>query len=87
MTRTAEDLAMLIWNHGIPGQWVKLIEIQRTEGLTAAEMTAGLLWWMDNADGVQVEPNPFGWRVSAEERAEPIIIGGEARHLIFFDEE
>jgi hypothetical protein len=84
---TSEDIAMLIWNHGTPGAWKNIREIQVAEGLTAAEMKAGLLWWMENADGVRVEPNPFGWRVTPEERADPIVIGGEARHLIFFDQE
>ncbi|MFI7547224.1 hypothetical protein [Actinoplanes sp. NPDC049599] len=64
------------------GQWVRVAEIAAKVGLTREELAAALETLMDEDETFRAEPEPFGHRVTAEDRAVAPVIGGEARHLI-----
>jgi hypothetical protein len=65
------------------GQHVRIAEIAQAAGLTAQELAPAITELLE-CDDFRAEPEPFGWRITAEDRAVAPMIGGEARHLICF---
>lgn len=63
------------------GQWVRITEIAEKAGLTRDELTEALTDLMNDED-FRAEPEPFGHRITAADKAIGPVIGGEARHLI-----
>jgi len=63
-----------------PGKWVNLTALRPLLGdVSKAELDKALRRMLDAPD-VRLEPEPFGHRVGAEERAAAVSIGGEDRH-------
>jgi hypothetical protein len=65
------------------GQHVRIAEIAEVTGLTAQELAPAITELLE-CDDFRAEPEPFGWRITAEDRTYGPVIGGEARHLICF---
>ena len=85
MTKTTEAIITEIVEayNGRNGQWVRVTEIAAKTGLTRAELAAGLTDLL-NDDDFRAEPEPFAWRITAADLAVAPIIGGEARHMIWW---
>jgi hypothetical protein len=65
------------------GRYVRIVEIAQAAGLTAQELAPAITELLE-CDDFRAEPEPFGWRITAEDQAVAPMIGGEARHLICF---
>lgn len=79
---TEEAIIRMIEAYGDrTGQWMRITEIAKATGLTAQEIAAAVETLMGDED-FRAEPEPFGWRITDEDREMAPIIGGEARHLI-----
>ena len=65
------------------GEWINVGDLAgQVEPQELAEAVRELL-----ADSrFQAEPNPFGWRVTEADQEMAPVIGGEARHMIRWDE-
>jgi hypothetical protein len=63
------------------GEWVRIAEIAEKTGLTREELGRAIEEAMEQYD-FRAEPEPFGHRITAADRAAGPVIGGEARHLI-----
>jgi hypothetical protein len=61
--------------------WTRIADIAKTTGLTPAQIAEGIADLMD-AEGFEVEPEPFNHRITADDRHYGPVIGGEQRHLI-----
>lgn len=87
-TKTTEACWTAIYNHTTPGTWTKLSDIKAAAGLTQDELERGVLALLDQTDDVQVEPEPFGHRLVADAAyaAAGVVVGGEARHLVWLPE-
>jgi hypothetical protein len=65
-----------------PGDYVELTELRPLiSGVSKAELDKALVRLHDAPD-VRLEPEPFGHRIGAEERAAAVHIGGEDRHKL-----
>jgi hypothetical protein len=62
--------------------WVRIEKIAELSGLGPDEMYAGVRALMASDDGFRAEPEAFGHRVTAWDRANAPEIGGEPRHKI-----
>jgi hypothetical protein len=62
-------------------RWVRLADIAKAKGLTAAEIAEGVSDLAGDAD-FRVEADPMGHRVTDADRAYGPMIGGEQCHLI-----
>jgi phage portal protein BeeE len=67
------------------GQWVRVSEIAEKAGLTKEDLKPALEELMDDPD-FRAEPEPSRHRITAEDRKYAPVIGGEARHLIRWDD-
>lgn len=67
-----------------PGQWMSLKDIANKTGLTPEDIARGTSHLMHSDDGFAAEPEPFGHRIQAEDKAVAPIIGGEPRHKVRF---
>lgn len=65
------------------GGWVRISKIAITQNITPEEIRVAILDLMDDED-FRAEPEPFGFRITAEDRKYGPMIGGEARHLIWW---
>jgi hypothetical protein len=67
---------------GAPGKWVNLTDLRpRLGDVSKTEVDMVLVGLLDSAD-VRLEPEPFGHRIGAAERAAAVHIGGEDRHKL-----
>lgn len=76
--------AAALYNVANPGTDHRIADLAARAGLTWEQAKAGAAWWMANADDVAVEPESHQRRITPQERQAPLVIGGEARHLIRF---
>jgi hypothetical protein len=65
------------------GQHVRIAEIAQVTGLSAQELAPAITELLE-CDDFTAEPEPFGIRITAEDRAYGPTIGGEQRHLVRF---
>ncbi len=80
--RSTEACWTAIYNHAPPGTWTRLADIKAAAGLTQDGLERGVTFLLAETDDVEVEPEPFGWRITAEMREAAVVLGGEARHLV-----
>lgn len=78
MTKTAEALLTDIIEIAARGGWTRIASLPQA-GTPELEEALRILHTDEVLD---VEPEPFGFRITAADRASEIMIGGEARHLI-----
>lgn len=81
--RVIEKIAVAYTNAGT--EWVRIEEIVKTTGITTGEMAAAILELLKTDETFQAEQEPFGHRITEWNRANPVIIGGEPRHLISWE--
>lgn len=77
-----EKIAIAYTNAGT--EWVRIEDIATATGLTAQELTEAIKDLMSE-DGFRAEPQPSGRRITAWDRENAPVIGGEARHLISWE--
>ncbi len=65
----------------LTSKWVSLAELRKAAGLTRADFDAAIMDLYD-AGAIRVEAQPFRWRITPEDVAAAIRIGGEDRHLV-----
>lgn len=67
---------------GEPGDWVSLTALRRAlVDVGKADLDKALEQMLDTP-GVHLDPEPFGHRIGAQERAAAVYIGGEHRHKL-----
>lgn len=66
-------------------RYVRITEIQAMTGLTAGDLATEIAALMADTS-FTAEPQPFGHRITADDRRYQVMIGGEARHLICWSE-
>lgn len=76
--------AAALYNVATPGTDHRISDLAAAAGLTWEQAKAGAAWWHENADDVAVEPESHQRRITQLERRAPLVIGGEARHMIRF---
>ncbi len=81
-TKSTEACWTAIYNHATPGTWTRLADIKAAAGLTQDELERGVRYLLEETEDVEVEPEPFGHRITAEVREAAVVLGGEARHLL-----
>jgi hypothetical protein len=65
-----------------PGAWVSLLDIREAlRGTPRADVDQALRNLLQS-DDIRLEPEPMRWRITADQDAAAIRIGGEDRHLI-----
>jgi hypothetical protein len=66
-----------------PDKWMAMKDLAAKTGLTPEEIARGTKELLKD-DNFRAEPEPFGHRVQADDRAVSPVIGGEARHKLAF---
>lgn len=80
MTTEIREAYEIIREHN-GSEWVRIAAIHEMTGLSAGELAEEITRLMDEP-GFRAEPEPFGFRITEDDRRYAPIIGGEARHLI-----
>lgn len=82
-TEQAMDRIAVAYTNAGAG-WVRLEDIAEATGLTRTEIFLAVRELMKE-DGFRAEPQPFGHRITEWDRENAPVIGGEPRHLIFWE--
>lgn len=80
MEMTSE--AVKVYNAAALGTDTSFQAILDATGMSRTDLDAGVRWWIENTDDVNVEPESHGRRAQF---MHSIMIGGEARHYIRFN--
>lgn len=67
--------------YGRGAGWVRVADIAKSRDLTPAEMQEAIEELMTD-DSFRAEEEPFGFRITEDDKRFAPIIGGDARHLI-----
>lgn len=83
MTQTTEAAIAIIFEAigNRPNEWIRIAEVARITGLSQDELSRAIRELHDG-EGFWADPEPFVFRISQEDKASEVLIGGEARHLI-----
>lgn len=87
-TQDAENLEKIqnaYWSLSGDEQYVKVVDVKATTGLTTDEMTAALKHGSRTGSNVRFDPDPFPWRVTQPMKDSAVFIGGEHNHYISMD--
>lgn len=82
MTASAVICEMIEAWAGLGGGWVRLEDIAQRANLAGSQIREAVMELVATDLEVQLEPQPFGHRITGWDKANAPVVGGEPVHLI-----